>query len=155
MIDVKVGVEKPEKPYCSVQALAMVDTGADKSCITRELAEKLGILPSGTTTMGTATSIETVHYYSGIDLILVDVRDEEKVYRNLEVAECFRDHYGYDFIIGLNILQTGDMIISNANGITLFSFRTPSRKSLTGFSPFTGEIRDIDVPLLEHGKSCP
>jgi len=149
VIEVKVGVEKPAEGYISAYALAVVDTGADKSCITKELAEELGISPFKTSTMGTATRIEIVNCYSGIDLILVNGKNEEKAYKNLEVAECFRDHYGYDFIIGLNILQTGDMIISNAKGKGLFSFRTPSSKLHIGFSSEDGEVKNKDMPLSE------
>jgi hypothetical protein len=45
--------------------------------------------------------------------------------RNIKVTEYTGNH-DFDCIIGLDILRMGDMAISNAGNIMVFSFRTPS-----------------------------
>ena|GEM_PF-1739076 len=151
IIKIQVSVRKSENFYISNAALALVDTGASHSCITKELADQLGVSADGTSTIETATGIETVPRYPGVDFTLIDGNGEKMTYENLEVNECFGGRL-FDCIIGLDILRTGDMVISNAKGKGFFSFRTPSGKFHVGFSSENGEVKSKDIPLSEWEK---
>ena len=151
IIDVKVGFRKSESLYISITAGALIDTGAGRSCISKQLANELGLQSVKDVDIITATRKETVPHYTGIDLILSNFNGIEKIYKNIEVEECLGNvQPRYDFVIGMDILSTGDMIISNANNIMTFSFRTPSGKTHIRFNIENGEICDDISPSLQN-----
>lgn len=144
---VKVGFSKPDF-YQIENVNAIVDTGADISCISNQLANILGVISYETKNVDGITEIKhDVPIYKNIDLILSNGKNEEKIYENLTVAEFFRGTKNYDFIIGRDILRTGDMLLTHANGKTVFSFRTPSGKSHLCFNIDTGKVENRDIPL--------
>jgi hypothetical protein len=50
---------------------------------------------------------------------------------NFEVTESELNSPDIDLLIGMDIIQQGDFLITNANGKTAFSFCTPSLKKAT------------------------
>lgn len=40
------------------------------------------------------------------------------------------DGEDYDLIVGMDVIQNGDLAVTNANETTTFSFRIPSRKEI-------------------------
>ena len=101
-----------------------------------------------TARLHSATGIKTVPCCEGLDLILTNVENKKKIYRNLEVVRFSWTKDKVDFIIGRDIIRRWDLVISNSRGKSLMSFRTPCGKSHIGFSFKTGEVKDLDVPLL-------
>jgi hypothetical protein len=101
---------------------AIWDTGASSTCISPKISQALGL---------GAISMATIHAVGSsydapvckIDVILpnglvvVDVRAVEV--RNIQ---------GADMLIGMDIITTGDLAITNADNDTWFSFRFPSAR---------------------------
>ena len=151
-IVIKVNVKSKEsKEYHSVSA--MIDTGAGRSCVSKKLAKKLGLVAAeDAARLYSATGTKVVPYYKGLDLVLTNAENKEKVYENLEVIQFFRSKDNIDLIIGQDIIRTWDLVISNSRGKSLISLRTPCGKSHIGFSFKTGEVKDLDMPLSEWEK---
>ena len=126
---------------------AKIDTGADRSCVSKKLAKELGLVSDKTARIYSATGTKIVPCYEGLDLILANVENKEKIYRNLEVFQFSRANDNVDFIIGQDIIRTWDLTISNSKGKHLVFLRTPCGKSHIGFSMITGEVKDLDLPL--------
>jgi predicted aspartyl protease len=153
VLGVEVGFQKTDYLYLSHTVSALIDTGAERSCISGQLANELGLQSDKDTRIITATGIEAVPLYAGIDLILKG-NDKTKMYDNLEVAECFGNSKApYDFVIGMDILNSGDIIISNAGGKTMFSFRTPPSKNNFSFMDIDGKIHEREIEdILESAR---
>ena len=99
------------------------DTGATSSVITQEVADKLGLIPSGRTTVNTAS--ETGHV---TDTYLVDIylKNDLRI-QGVEVTVGTIDTInGFDCLIGMDIITLGDFSITNYKGETCMSFRIPS-----------------------------
>lgn len=102
------------------------DTGATNSCITRELAMKLGLKPvnyarvSGV--LGTRNDIPV--YYVNVTL------NNQDISIDLPVTECDRltddPSENIGMLLGMDIIGQGDFAISNFNGNTVMTFRRPS-----------------------------
>jgi len=93
--------------YDTCEALALWDTGAMKSVITKKIAEKLKLVPIDEMTM-------------------IGVTGEAKVKEiDIQALECM-DMANFDLLIGMDIISQSDFIIANNNEQTKFSFRIPS-----------------------------
>ena len=95
------------------------DTGATTACITKNVASKLGLIPTGTTLTSTAGGDTECNTYC-IDIILPN----NVAIKNLSVFEVHLDDG--DVLIGMDIIRHGDFTISNYNNQTKLSFRIPS-----------------------------
>lgn len=95
------------------------DTGATTTCITANVALKLGLIPTGKVCTSTAGGNKECNTYC-IDIILPN----KVVVKDLTVFEvCLNDG---DVLIGMDVIKYGDFSITNYNGKTKLSFRTPS-----------------------------
>lgn len=97
------------------------DTGATTTCITAEVANKLGLIPTGTAVTSTAGGDKECNTYC-IDIILPN----DVIIRNLNVFEVHLNDG--DALIGMDVIRFGDFTISNFNGKTKLSFRIPSQQ---------------------------
>lgn len=120
----------PQETQCQ----AIWDTGATSTCITRRIATKLGLEPSGkAVASGVHGSKEVSTYF--INLYLPN---------NISIlgipaieAEISGD---VDVLIGMDVIRYGDLSISNFNNRTIFSFRVPSVEEID----FTKEIEQAN-----------
>ena len=103
----------------SIPVKAQWDTGATGTCISKELVDKLNLLPIGMVNMHTPSGIGTMNKYM-INLIL----NNEVIIQNLSVMDSEIGKQG----IGMDIISLGDFAISNYESKTQFSFRIPSQE---------------------------
>jgi len=99
--------------------MALVDTGATGSCISRKFAASAQLKTYKRSKIRGFHGISIVPVYS-VNVLLPN----EIFFADMEVAE-FQSNNDFDFIIGMNILSKGDMALTNANGKMVFSFRIP------------------------------
>lgn len=102
---------------------AMWDTGADTTIISSRIVGDLHLQPykqGGIAGIGGASdsNIYLVH-------ILVPTGD---CVTYVEVMES--DFEDYDVIIGMDVITFGDFLLTNADGKTVFQFRTPTEGGL-------------------------
>jgi hypothetical protein len=100
---------------------ALWDTGATKSVLTSATVKKLGLTPVGVTTInhagGTSQSnTYLVNFYLPNRVIIPGVL----------VSECEDIAGNFGAIVGMDIIASGDLSITNMGGKTCMSFRIPS-----------------------------
>ena len=115
--------------------LAIWDTGATSTVITSKVVTELGLKPSGKVTVvgvgpaGSSQEHDSNTYLINVflpnNVVLTGVRASENA-----VAGC-------DVLIGMDVITTGDLAITNHNGKTTFSFRVPSCEEID----FVAEIQ--------------
>ena len=98
---------------------ALWDTGASCTVISNKVAKLLGLATFSQTTINHANgqSIANIH---NISLTLPN----KTMFPFVRVIET--NLSGFDLLIGMDIINKGDLSISNMNGKTTFSFRMPS-----------------------------
>ncbi len=101
---------------------AQWDTGANSSCISKEIALQLGLVPIGMAQIHTPAGTITVNRY----LINITLPNNVNV-ENIIVNDSEIDSQGIGMLIGMDVIALGDFAISNYNGITVCSFRIPSQ----------------------------
>ena len=109
-------VSSMEDKTCEV--VALWDTGAMKSVITKNAAEKLKLVPVDEMTMVGVTGEAKVNVYA-ICVILNDLEIDTLA------LECM-DMANFDLLIGMDIISQGDFVVTN-NEQTKFYFRIPSK----------------------------
>ena len=100
------------------------DTGASKSSITQRIVDDLSLIPVGNTNISTANGIVTVNTY------FVDFGLPNGVTVKNVLVSCADLGDDIDILIGMDIIRHGDFSITNVNGKTTFSFRTPSMQEI-------------------------
>ena len=130
---------------------ALWDTGATNSVITTSCAERLGIKP---------VSIAESHHAGGISIVnvyLVNIILPNRILiSGVKVSECSEQAGDFDVIIGMDIITMGDFSITNVGGKTVFSFSTPSIRTID----FAEEerINDLKNKTVKHTEfvmRCP
>lgn len=98
---------------------AVWDTGAQASVITQDIVHACGLKPMG---MVKVLGVGGVHV---TETYLVNIMLPNGLgYPNVKVTRG--DLTGFHALIGMDIISTGDFAITNRNGGTVFTFRTPS-----------------------------
>ncbi len=106
--------------------VALIDTGASHSAITKKVVEKLGLLPYSKTTVNTATKTEEVNTYQvSVFIPIEESQDilqgdsEIQIVRNvhiqhypLKVSELRSSPHEFDVIIGMDIIKQGILIVN-------------------------------------------
>jgi hypothetical protein len=103
---------------------ALWDTGATNSCITQRVVDACGLVPIGLTQVFAFNS-------SGLaDAFLVSIVLPNRV--SVPSVRVTKGDIasGIDVIIGMDIITTGDFVITNRNGDTVFSFCYPSERCI-------------------------
>lgn len=103
------------------KAIALWDTGATRSCISQEIATKLGLATTGFQLIQTPSGSSKVNIYC-LDMILPN---NVKV-SGIPVCGTEIGKQGFDVLIGMDIITHGDFQVSNFDGKTMFGFRFPS-----------------------------
>ena len=152
------GVQHPEIS----KFVGLWDTGASGTVISKLVVEKLGLKPIGKSKVFHANGESIVNVYA-INLFLPN----QVAFQFVKVTEGVLS--GFDLLIGMDIITTGDFSITNVGGNTTFSFRVPSVKEVDfviedkvttqSFSPFVKVGRNEPCPCgsgkkykLCHGK---
>lgn len=124
----------------SIKWKAVWDTGATKTCISPSVAKSLGVSPLGKATISTASEkiVECDTYC--VDIILPNkVNAANFVVVESNLTDC-------DLLIGMDIIQQGDFAISNYDGKTQFSFRTPAKAHVDYVKEYNDSIKEISAP---------
>lgn len=106
-----------------INSLAIWDTGATNSVITKSAASALGLIPMS------MASVSGVHGTKIVNVYLVKITlNNENISITTQVTECEELSSKNDtaMLIGMNIINLGDFHISNYNGQTVMTFRVPS-----------------------------
>mgnify|MGYP003397843406 CR=1 FL=1 len=112
--------ENPKQNIDSTKCLAIWDTGATSSIITRKVIDQLHLQPVGMCqVVGIHGSEYEYTYY--VNLIVPG----EMEFYTIEVTEGDLDDV--DVLIGMDVILQGDLSISNGNSETIFSFRSPAK----------------------------
>lgn len=100
------------------QCLGIIDTGATSTMISEEIAQELGLEPSG------SVSIAGVHGTSKANKYIVDIDLGGYVLEDHPVSGA-SGNAGFDLLIGMDILTLGDLHIIQRHGSTVFRFAIP------------------------------
>ncbi len=104
---------------------ALWDTGASRTCISREVVSALDLIATGKCTNHTAGGDSCSNTY------LVDIVLPNKVtIPQIQVSEALIGGNGFDALIGMDIILIGDFSVTNLNRKTTLSFRIPSQKEI-------------------------
>ena len=102
-----------------VKAKALIDTGASRSAIHSTFATAAKLVAYKKCTIRTAQG-EYVSSVYDVDILFPN----RMMARNIRAAD-FSGNHEFDFIVGMDILRMADMAITNANGVTFLSLRSP------------------------------
>lgn len=98
---------------------AIWDTGATNSVITQGVVDKCGLAATG------IAQVHGVHGTKQVETYLVNIRlPNSVIFTNVRVTRG--EIPSADVLVGMDIINSGDFSVTNSNGITKFSYRTPS-----------------------------
>lgn len=122
---------------------AIWDTGATNTVITKSVARKCNLKPTGMTKVRGISGEAQVHTYLVSitlrnDVCLPQVRVTEGIISNADV------------LIGMDIINRGDFAVTNSDGRTTLSFRTPSLECLD----FVKQSLPV-IPKVGRNEPCP
>ena len=132
------GQEPVRKPY-----IAVWDTGATNTVICSRVVKELNLQPSGRITCEAVGAGDQVHRYEA-NTYLVNIVLPNNV-RAIGVKASEGSTAGCDVLIGMDIISNGDLAITNYNGQTWWTFRTPSNEPID-FVKDIGEFNRIHGP---------
>ncbi len=101
-----------------VRCLAIWDSGATSSIITRNIIDNLKLQPVGVCQVAGIHGTEYEYTYY-INLTVPG----DMTFKTLEVSEG--DLEDVDFLVGMDVISQGDFCISNGNNETIVAFRSP------------------------------
>ena len=103
---------------------AIWDTGATNSVITKNVVDKLGLVPTG------MTKVLGVNSCSEQPTFLINLVLPNKVaVLNINVTQCDLNSGGNDVLIGMDVISIGDFSVSH-HGKTTFCFSAPSHPNI-------------------------
>ena len=106
--------------------MAIWDTGATSSSITKKMVDQLNLPPVG------QAKVIGVHGEKIVNTYFIDLYLPNKVIvPKVKVTEASRLGPGkHDILIGMDVILLGDFAITNCNKKTIMSFRMPSHKEI-------------------------
>lgn len=105
---------------------AMWDTGATNCLISQNVIDALGLKPIGKAKLEQAIDTDE---FEETDVYLVHIAlPTHQIVKNVQCV--FTSSPSYDFVLGMDIITSGDFAITNREGKTLFSYQRPSRTSV-------------------------
>lgn len=127
----------------TIKSVALWDTGATACCISQDIAKQLGLISTGKTNMTTPNQT------SERDTYLVDIVLPNNVTINdVLVVDSEIEKQKIGMLVGMNIINCGDLAVSNFNGKTTFTFRMPSEKT----TDYVTQIKVAKMIGTPHGK---
>lgn len=103
--------------------LAQWDTGATNTCISKNIVRQLGLIPTGMKPVKTPSGENLFNEYR----VDIKLQNQDVLLKNVFVLDSEIGEQGIDVLIGMDIIGLGDFAVSNFNGKTTFTFRTPSQ----------------------------
>lgn len=140
-------IEKSEHPKVE-KFIALWDTGASGSVITKNVVDKLGLIPTGFGKVYHANGESIVNTY----LINILLPNQVGVH-SLRVTEGILN--GSDVLIGMDIIARGDFAISNSNGITKFTFQIPATHEHDYVKELQVKLHTPIIKQKEPGRNDP
>lgn len=126
-----------------VEAVALWDTGATNSNISMDVVQQLELIPTGKMRVYTPSGTSDRNTY------LVDVMLPSNVpIMDLMVCDSEIGDQGLGMLIGMDIINRGEFLVTNFEGKTKFSFRTPPELSVD----FAGAINMRNLIGPTHGQ---
>ena len=119
LIDIDIMASKVSK-----QVKALIDTGANCSCISRDLVKALNMVPMDIVTISTPSSITQVNVY------VINIRINDVTIEDVRVCDSNIGSQGLDLLLGTDIIGMGDLMVSNYNNMTIMSLRLPTKADL-------------------------
>lgn len=102
---------------------AQWDTGATCTCISQAVIDRLDLKPISQTFVRTPSGDRV------LDVYLVDIKlPNNLLVENVTAIGSEIGAQGIDVLIGMDIISHGDFAVSNFEGITQFTFRSPSQE---------------------------
>ncbi|MCY4625066.1 MAG: hypothetical protein OXC99_08725 [Chloroflexi bacterium] len=104
---------------------ALWDTGATICMVSQAIVDACGLVEVGATDVSHAmgTSQQVALYYISLRLPSGAVIDEVRAIKGILPEDLH-------MVIGMNVINEGDFVITNRNGRTKFSFRVPSQADI-------------------------
>lgn len=97
---------------------ALIDTGAQRTCITRSAAKRLGLTPRGKVRIGNVSTIESHTAYTFAVGFWYEINGGETMntspaYYGFSpiMGVDFKDNGDFDVLIGMDIISQGDLFI--------------------------------------------
>ena len=142
-----IDVHIPGKPdHYSIKAIW--DTGATGSAISKNVAQQLGLIPTGMARVNTAGGIVNQSTYT------IDIGLPNKVLiQGIIATEIDALTGGCDALIGMDVINLGDLAITNHNAITCMSFRVPSSHEIDYVKNPTDGIPPTKNPSSKYSGS--
>ena len=121
---------------------ALWDTGATITCISKAVAEKLSLVPTGVRLIKTPSGAKNVPTY------LIDIKlPNNVIIKDIEVCGSDIGDQGLGVLVGMNIIMLGDFSVSSYGGKTTFTFRIPSMEA----TDFVKKIKLQNLVGKPHG----
>lgn len=129
---------------------ALWDTGASGTVITQRVVDALGLKPVGKVNVYHANGADLVDRHL-VNIYLPNLVAFPAVSVNTGVLN------GFDILIGMDIIATGDFAITNFEGKTCFSFRHPSSEVIDFVGPQSSisEIKPTETYHADRNAKCP
>lgn len=124
------------------QYKALWDTGATGTVVTKKIVDDLGLKQIGVVKVFHANGDSLRPVYL-INIMLP--HNVGFIYVRVTLGELT----GFDVLIGMDIISQGDFVITNTNGLTTFSFRSPSCECID----FVEQSKKVNAPT--QNSPCP
>lgn len=139
--------EKPSNDAKFRTYTALWDTGATNTVITQRVVRECGLKPTG---------IAEAHHVGGSEIVntyLISILLPSQVgFRELRATEG-KDVLGGDVLIGMDVINQGDLAVSNYDKETVFSFRKPSIEQIDFVQQFRKQ-KTYTAPI-KIGRNSP
>ena len=115
-----VDIESAVNPAAKINIEAIWDTGAERSLITKKVADRLNLKPISKGLMSTPSDEDVP---SNIYFVNIFLPNTAKI---VGIHAFEGSLKGCDMLIGMDVISLGDFAVTNNNKQTTFSFRIPS-----------------------------
>lgn len=134
---------KPPDPLpISIEFIAIWDTGASATVISQQVVDRLGLTATGMTRVSTANGTMDVETY------LINILLPNSVgFVGVQVSNCNLGG-GADVLIGMDIIGSGDFVVTNFQNKTIMSYRHPSTKHLDFVAEHHSDLRNEQTKAL-------
>ncbi|MDP3724614.1 MAG: hypothetical protein Q8R11_03200 [bacterium] len=125
-----------------IECHSIWDTGATNSVVTKSLAQKIGLIPTGKEKVTNTSSVELRNSYL-INIVLPN----KVVIPYLKITEC-ENVLGdgkADMLIGMDVIGRGDFAITYENDKTVMSFIMPSIDTIDYVPISNSENRKLET----------
>lgn len=135
-----------------IKSLAIWDTGATNSVITKSAAQQLGLKAIS------MANVNGVHGMKQVNVYRVTITlNNENISITTQVTECEELSAMNDtaLLIGMNIINMGDLCITNFEGKTVMTFRVPSLARIDFVEDLNLHNKYLRMHQLHLAKNIP